>query len=101
MPVTERTVYGRRFEVTPRWLWIVQRLTALALGPLVVLHVAAPQWAGNRFVLFLLLLSIAAHGYSGLRRYGSPVHRATAYRLLAVIWTAVVLVLGLLIIAAR
>ncbi|HZL28867.1 MAG TPA: hypothetical protein VFC39_20245 [Acidobacteriaceae bacterium] len=101
MSASERTVYGRTFAVTPRWLWIMQRLTALALGPLVALHVAIPQLAGNQYVLLLLLLSIAAHGYSGLRRYGAPVQRATAYTLLAVAWTAAVLVLGVLIIVAR
>ena len=94
MPDSSRTVYGRAFAVTPLWLWWLQRLSALALGPLVLLHVAAPALASNRAWLALLLVVTAAHGYSGLRRYGSAAPRTHAATVIALAWLAAVALIG-------
>jgi len=100
MPDSSRTVYGRPFVVTPLWLWWLQRLSALALGPLVFLHVAVPAWAGNRVSLALLLVVTAAHGYSGLRRYGSAASKTRAATSTALVWLAAVALIGAWIVVA-
>src|SRR5206468_2286579 len=100
MPDSSRTVYGRAFAVTPVWLWWLQRLSALALGPLVLLHVAAPAWAMNRVWLASLLMVTAAHGYSGLRRYGSAARKTAGATAIALTWLAVVAAIGAWIVVA-
>src|SRR3954447_8390680 len=94
MQESSRTVYGRAFAVTPAWLWWLQRLSAIALGPLVILHIASPALAGGRVWLVLLLIVTAAHGYSGLRRYGSAARKVLAARAFALCWLVLVGALG-------
>lgn len=100
MQESSRTVYGRTFAVTPAWLWWLQRISALALGPLVILHIASPALASSRIGLALLLVVTAVHGYSGLRRYGSAARKTRASQAFALFWFALVAALGAWIVVA-
>ena len=99
MLASERVVYGRSFRVTPVWLWWAQRLSGLALGPLVALHVVAPAFA-PAVVGTLLLGVVAVHGNSGLRRIAPAARRARGAEIAAGIWTAAVLVCGIAVVLA-
>jgi succinate dehydrogenase hydrophobic anchor subunit len=46
------------------WAWLVQRLAALALIPLILFHIAYPY---KVFTRFLLLIAIVFHGMLGVR----------------------------------
>jgi succinate dehydrogenase hydrophobic anchor subunit len=96
MSASERVVYGRSFRITQTWLWIAQRASALLLGPLVLVHVWGVEWSRHPVVLGLLLLVIAVHGYSGLRRVAP--RRQTASPAAAAAWAVAVLVFGGLIV---
>jgi succinate dehydrogenase hydrophobic anchor subunit len=100
MQASSRTVYGRTFAVTPAWVWLLQRASGLALGPLVALHAWVPGLAGNRVLSALLLVIVIAHGYTGVRRMASGSGKATLCTVLALAWCAVVALAGLLVIAA-
>jgi len=100
MLASSRTVYGREFRVTPRWLWVLQRASGLLLGPLVALHVMVPGMALQRGLNALLLVIVIAHGYSGVRRMAAAAGRAGIYASLALAWCAVVAVLGAWIVVA-
>lgn len=98
MLVSSRVVFGREFTVTPVWLWILQRASGLLLAPLVALHVWMPDMAGNRALNALLLVVVAAHGYSGLCRLVTARNRAALYAALAVAWCAIVVMAGALLV---
>jgi succinate dehydrogenase hydrophobic anchor subunit len=68
MVTTSRVVYGRAALVTPVWVWLLQRISALLLGPLVLIHVSLPGATHNPWVGSLLLLTVLSHGYVGLWR---------------------------------
>jgi succinate dehydrogenase hydrophobic anchor subunit len=54
--------------VTPVWVWLLQRISAVFLGPLVLIHVCMPGAARNPWVGGLLLLVVLSHGFVGLLR---------------------------------
>ena len=93
-----RTVYGREFQVTPVWMWKLQRVSGLLLGPLVALHMVVPGLAGNRLMNAVLLAMVLAHGYSGLRRLVNRGQRAGMHTAAAAFWCAFVAVFGTLIV---
>jgi succinate dehydrogenase hydrophobic anchor subunit len=68
MFATSRIVYGRTGLVTPVWMWLLQRISAVLLGPLVFVHVSIPGAARNPWVDGSLLLVVLSHGYIGLWR---------------------------------
>src|SRR3546814_14936395 len=99
MSASERVVYGRSFRVTPIWLWIAQRASALLLGPLVLIHVWGVTWSHHPAVLGLLLLIIVVHGYSGLRRISPGGRVAGQTHAIATLWAgAVRLFVGLILV---
>ena len=63
-----RVSYGSEGRKTPLWVWIVQRATAVLLGPLVLVHIVVPEAAGNRWLNTVLLALVLAHGVSGIWR---------------------------------
>ena len=69
MFASSRIVYGRVGLVTPLWVWLLQRISAVLLGPLVFIHVAFPGAARNFWVDGPLLLVVLSHGYVGLWRF--------------------------------
>lgn len=77
----------------------MQRLSGLALGPLVAIHALAPEMGRQSWVLALLLVSIVVHGYSGLRRIAPAANHASKATFLAWSWSAVVVVAGILVMA--
>jgi len=100
MPASSRAVYGREFRVTPVWLWIAQRASAVLLGPLVLAHVWAPKLAGNAVLNVLILAIVLVHGYSGVRRLVTLKGKAALFTLLAIVWCVVVAVFGVMIVAS-
>jgi succinate dehydrogenase hydrophobic anchor subunit len=100
MPATDRVVYGRSFRVTPLWLWWLQRISALALGPLAAAHILAPTWGRSAWLTALLLAVVVGHGYSGLKRIAPAARTAARTGAMAWIWAIVVLAAGILTIAA-
>ncbi len=100
MLASSRTVYGREFRVTPKWLWVLQRASGLLLGPLVALHVLVPGMASQRWLSVLLLAIVIGHGYSGVRRMQVTAGKAGLYAALALAWCVIVGVLGAWIIVA-
>ena len=100
MAASSRTVYGREFVVTSTWVWMAQRASGLVLGPLVALHIWAPNLAGNRVLNALLLLIIIAHGFTGVRRIDNGKDVATRYKVIAAVWSFLVLALGTAIVIA-
>jgi succinate dehydrogenase hydrophobic anchor subunit len=68
MFAASRTVYGRVGMVTPLWVWLVQRISAVFLGPLVLVHVSIPGAARNPWVAGSLLVVVLSHAYVGLWR---------------------------------
>lgn len=71
MSATDAISQVRVGSITPVWVWLLQRITAVVLGPLVVVHVSVPQAARNPWVGGLLLLVVLAHGFVGLVRLTS------------------------------
>lgn len=100
MQASSRTVYARTFRVTPFWMWILQRLAGVLLGPLVLLH--AWNLLGRNYALVdgLLLVCIVAHGYSGLCRVAPKQGKVAATRFAALVWAGIVLVFGIALIAS-
>lgn len=101
MLASERTVFGRDFKVTPLWMWMLQRASGVALGPLVALHVWAPAMASSRALNVVLLAVIIAHGYTGLRRVAVKRHKVTITRAITWTWCGLVLVFGAMVVLAR
>lgn len=91
-----RVVYGREFRVTPVWAWVLQRLSGVLLGPLVLAHVWWPQASAAPLVRALLLAALLIHGYTGLQRLIMARPRRGAMVALAAAWCAVVGAFGLL-----
>jgi succinate dehydrogenase hydrophobic anchor subunit len=98
MQVSSRTVFGRLFRVTPAWMWLVQRISGLLLGPLVAIHIWMPEMSQNRTINALLLLLVVGHGYSGIRRLVQSEHRSTLIVVHAWAWLILVALFGLLIV---
>ena len=101
MLASDRTVYGRRFAVTPVWLWMLQRASGLLLGPLVALHVWMPGMAANRALDALLLAIVVAHGYSGLRRIAVKHQPISGMAAVTWAWCVVVALCGGLVLIYR
>ena len=97
MPASSRLVYGREFYVTPLWVWALQRISGLLLGPLVALHIWVPGLADNAVLNALLLAIVVGHGYSGLRRVVLAKGRDAIFRL-AIVWCALVAFFGVLVV---
>jgi len=98
MQVSSRIVYGRKFHVTPVWMWWLQRLSGIALGPLVALHIWMPDMAQNRLLNAVLLAMVVGHGYSGIKRLVQSERASAMITMHAWLWLAVVTVLGFLIV---
>lgn len=98
MPASSRTVYGRAFRMTPVWMWWVQRVSGLLLGPLVLVHMWTPDLANDRALNAVLLAIVVSHGYSGIARLVREEHRAGAIVAIAGLWLAAVGVFGALIV---
>ena len=101
MSVDSRVVYGRSFRVTPVWLWLLQRLSGVALGPLVVAHIFVPDVGQHPVLKSILLMIVVAHGYSGIRRLIVRLPQASPAMVTAVVWTLLVLAFGLIAILYR
>jgi len=99
MVASSRTVYGRRFQATPVWVWFGQRISGLLLGPLVAIHVWAPNMAYSRWLSVLLLAMALLHGYSGVRRLAMTEQSFRVSHLSAWVWMVVVGGFGLSIVA--
>jgi hypothetical protein len=100
MSVSSRTVYGRSFLVTPIWLWAVQRLSAVLLGPLVAVHIWWPGLSRNPLLDALLVVIVVGHGYSGINRLAPGKRWSTILTFAAAAWVAVVLIFGIMIVEA-
>lgn len=98
MQASNRVVYGRTFQVTPVWMWWLQRLSGIALGPLVALHIWMPEMAQNRLLNAVLLAIIVGHGYSGIKRLAQSERASAIITIHAWLWLAVVTAMGLLIV---
>jgi succinate dehydrogenase hydrophobic anchor subunit len=60
----EHDPHRRENTMIGMWAWLAQRVSAVALVVLVVLHLV---WTYQRFIQLLLLLTIAFHGALGVR----------------------------------
>lgn len=100
MQASSRVVYGRAFRVTPAWMWWVQRLSGLALGPLVALHMWLPNLAQNRAFNAVLLALVVGHGYSGIKRLRQSERASDVVTAHAWAWLAAVTAFGLLIVVS-
>lgn len=98
MQASSRVVYGRAFRVTPAWMWWVQRLSGLALGPLVAVHMWMPHMSENRALNAILLALVVGHGYSGIKRLAQSERCSAMMTTQAWAWLAAVTVFGLLIV---
>ena len=98
MQASSRVVYGREFRITPTWLWIVQRVSGLLLGPLVLVHMSTRDMANNVVLNAVVLLIVLAHGYSGINRLRQQKGHAPLMFFLAWIWLAFVAAFGALIV---
>jgi len=98
MRVSSREVYGRTFQVTPVWMWWLQRMSGIALGPLVALHIWMPDMARNQLLNAALLVMVIGHGYSGIKRLVQSERASAMITIHAWIWLGVVAVLGFLIV---
>ncbi len=99
-----RVVYRREGRAIPTPLWMAQRLAAVALGPLVVLHVAVPGAPRNPLVGWLLAAAILTHGFIAIWRLAGwsglprPAYRSAA--LGAFVVTALFTVLAVVVLLA-
>src|SRR5580765_2865477 len=53
---------------TPYWLWVAQRISAVLLGPLVLVHITVPDAPHMGWLGLLLLVAVLVHSFSGLWR---------------------------------
>lgn len=100
MQVSSRTVYQRQFTVTPVWLWVVQRLSGLLLGPLVLVHMWTPRSAVTPYVDTLLLLLVVVHGSSGLRRMARKGAASGGAAFTSWTWSVIVVVFGIVLLSS-
>jgi len=98
MQASSRIVFGRAFRVTPAWMWLMQRLSGLLLGPLVAVHMWMPAMSQNRALNAMLLLLVVGHGYSGIRRLVQLERRSAVVTAHAWAWLILVALFGLLIV---
>ncbi len=98
MQASNRIVFGRAFRVTPVWMWLMQRVSGLLLGPLVAVHVWMPEMSQNRALNAVLLLLVVGHGYSGIRRFVQLERRSAVVAAHAWAWLILVALCGLLIV---
>ena len=98
MQASNRIVYGRAFGVTPVWMWVMQRISGLLLGPLIALHVWMPEMSHNRALNAVLLLLVVGHGYSGIRRLAQQESRSAVVSAHAWAWLLLVALFGALIV---
>jgi succinate dehydrogenase hydrophobic anchor subunit len=104
MSASSRVVYGREGQVTPLWLWLVQRTSAVLLGPVVIAHMTVPGGAVAPWLNALLLAIVLAHGFSGTWRLAAARRMQgfgfTALVTIAVIFTFALAILGIAILIA-
>lgn len=92
---SKRVVYGQEGHITPYWIWLLQRVSGLLLGPLVLVHVLVP---GAPFMVWLsamLLGVVLTHAFIALWRLAAMrgVHEAV-YRTVYVASLVLTLVLA-------
>ena len=100
MLASDRTVFRRQFNVTSVFMWLLQRGSAVLLGPLVAAHVWLPGMAGNRALNTLLLVIVVAHGFAGLNRMDVRKRSAWRAKVVAIIWGVTVALLGAVVVLA-
>jgi hypothetical protein len=100
MADAQRTVFGRTFGVTPLVSWAIQRLSGLALAPMIVLHATVPAIGRNRIFLAVLLALVCFHGVTALVRLRRRPDAAARARAGALVWTIVVALAGGLVVVA-
>jgi hypothetical protein len=100
MQASSRTVFGRAFRVTPAWIWVMQRVSGVLLGPLVAVHMWMPEMSHNRALNAVLLLIVVGHGYSGIRRLVLAERRSAVVTAHAWAWLIIVALFGLLVVLA-
>jgi len=100
MQATDRVVFGRSFRVTPLWVWWLQRLSGLALGPLAAVHIFSATWGRSTWMTALLLAVAVGHGYAGLQRMAPAARTAARGKAIAWIWAVIVVVAGVLTLTA-
>ena len=98
--LAERTVFNRAFRVTPLWLWGLQRVSGVLLGPLVAIHMLVPQMGKHAGLNAVLLVLVLVHGYGGVRRVATMRPKNALYTACALAWCVAVALFGLLVVAA-
>ncbi len=68
MPGTDSFGSTQQGHPTPYWLWVAQRISAVLLGPLVLIHIAVPGAPQMGWLGLLLLVVVLVHSFSGLWR---------------------------------
>lgn len=96
MLASSRVVYGREGQATPLWLWLVQRASAVLLGPVVIAHMAVPGGAVAPWLNALLLVIVLGHGFSGCWRLAAS-RGMQRFGFKALVTIAVILTLALAI----
>lgn len=92
-----RYSYGREGRLTPASAWILQRLTAVLLGPVVLAHVALPRGTATVWLDILLLVLVLSHGAIGLWRLAAaPGLSRMSYGLATVSGAVIVAVLAVM-----
>lgn len=92
-----RYSYGREGRLTPAGAWILQRVSAALLGPVVLAHVAFPRGTATVWLDVLLLVLVLSHGAVGLWRLAAaPGLSRMSYGLATVSGTIVVAVLAVI-----
>ncbi len=97
---------GSRLQghATPYWLWVAQRISAVLLGPLVLVHVTVPSAPNTGWLGLLLLVVVLVHVFSGLWRLAAMKGLShAAYRAgytLSVVVTLALAVLGVAVVAS-
>lgn len=92
-----RYSYGREGRLTPAGVWILQRVSAVLLGPVLLAHIAVPRGTATVWLDVLLLVLVLSHGAIGLWRLAAaPGLSRTSYRLATVSGAIVVAVLAVI-----
>jgi succinate dehydrogenase hydrophobic anchor subunit len=98
MLASNRIVFGRAFRATAVWMWWLQRLSGLALGPLVMLHMYVPKLAEDPVLNAVILAIVVCHGYIGIKRVVQSERVSSLVTASAWLWLAVVTGFGMLIV---